>query len=84
MGQFGEAQLFGWEWLVQRILIVEDRATSESILASSLGELEFDAEIIEAESGLEALRFWSPAPFDGEVFRQAVADLLVRDCEAGS
>ena len=49
---------------MRRILIVEDSATTRSLLAMSLEDLDGPTKIVEAESGLEALRFLPREDFD--------------------
>jgi len=49
---------------LHRILIAEDSATMRSLLALSLEDLDSPTKIVEAESGLEALRFLPREDFD--------------------
>lgn len=49
---------------MHRILIAEDSATMRSLLALSLEDLDSPTKIVEAESGLEALRFLPREDFD--------------------
>ena len=49
---------------MQRVLIVEDSPTMQSLLVSSLEELEIPLKITQALSGFEALRHLPGASFD--------------------
>ena len=49
---------------MQRVLIVEDSPTMQSLLVSSLEELEIPLKITQAASGFEALRHLPTASFD--------------------